>query len=109
MYLNGGFVYGSTYTVAQATGSGSLILGAEPALSATYDSDVVWLNFLRFNRVLSENEIAAIGTNPQRLFREQAVQIWVPDAAAPASPTLTAASAINIGTTSATARVTFSR
>jgi hypothetical protein len=107
VYRNGSLVYGFTYTVAQATGAGNLVLAGEPSLSASFDSDVVWLSFIRYDREMSAREIAAIGNRPEQLFTPR--RIMLPVATGSTNPTLLAASAHTIGATYATPRVTFSR
>lgn len=55
-------------TEAQSTGAGSLYLGCARDVSTTYDADVKWLCFYRWNRVLSSSEVASISSNPYQIL-----------------------------------------
>ena len=68
-FLNGAFVGASNNLATQPSGTGSLYLGCDRTFVSTYDSDVDWLLFLRYNRVLSAAEIASISANPWQIFR----------------------------------------
>ena len=77
LYADGLLVQAFTPAEIQLSGTGSVMLSAEPGLTATYDSSVYWSSMFRFDRALSEAEIARIGTLPrERLIRSR--RIWVP-------------------------------
>lgn len=57
-YQNGALVGSTTALGTQPSGTGTLGLGRERASSATADSDVDWIAFVRIKRVLDDREIA---------------------------------------------------
>lgn len=102
-YLNG--VKGNDTNVtlsAQNTGTGALGLGRERASNAGYDSDVDWLLFLRWNRVLAAPEIISISNNPWQIFQPLQRRIFVASAGGGVSLSLTGQSlTANLGALSA--------
>lgn len=77
LYANGILVQAFNPVEAQNGGSGALLLGCESSSNATYDSSVFWDSVFRFDRALSDGEVAAIGTNPRQLLVQER-RIWVP-------------------------------
>lgn len=107
MYRNGVLVQSAAANAsAQLTGAGDLHLGTSRDLSATFDSDVWWYEFLRFDSVLSAAEMAYIGKDTRQLFARR--RIWAPVSAGGGTgvPTLSAATVFNITSTTARPRVT---
>jgi len=77
-YIDGVLVQTSVNAVgAQQTGNGTLYLGSEKSASAAYDSDVKWVSFYRYNRVLTNQEIAALHRAPNSIFQPETRRIWV--------------------------------
>ncbi len=88
LYANGILVQAFNPVEAQNGGAGALLLGCENSSNATYDSSVFWDSVFRFDRALSDGEVAAIGTNPRQLLVQER-RIWVPVSAGGGSTSLT--------------------
>ena len=99
LYVNGALVVSATITY-----NGSQFIGTDPTgIFATRESPHALIG-AAWDRVLSELEIAALSENPWQLFRAPRPIIY--SLPASGTPTLSAATVIDIGTTSARPRVT---
>lgn len=80
-YFEGGVSKGTfTSLSAQNSGTGALRLGGSRDASGSYDSDVEWYGFFKYDRALSAQEVAAISANPWQIFQPLSRTIWVPNA-----------------------------
>lgn len=66
-----------SYSTAPASGTASLLLGAERGASTSYDGDVGFSWFARWTRALSRAEIASLTTSPFALLRPIHRRIWI--------------------------------
>jgi hypothetical protein len=107
-FRNGALIQSVVTTQPQNSGIGNLLLSAESSASASYGSDTIWYNFYRFNRVLSVEEMFQLGNNPSAKLRMPR-QILLPNGVAIVKPTLTAAFANSITTSTVMPQVTFTR
>lgn len=107
LFGNGSLVASAAFTTdpSYTANTGAIKLAASRDTSAT--SAVCYLAAFAIGRGPTDELAAAIAENPWRLLESQ--QIYVPGVAAAVAPTLLAASAVSIGATYATPRVTFSR
>lgn len=99
----------STSTVGAS--AGTVVDGGAFRIGQRFDGVVQLdgrISFLYgFSRQLTDSEIAVLSATPWQIF--ELPKVFIPSSAAVVTPTLTAASAVNIGSTYATPRVTFSR
>jgi hypothetical protein len=100
MFVDGVKVDQATYNwISQQTGNGSLYLGCSRDLSASFDSDTGWSSLLRWNRVLTDDEINEVSNSLWQIFKKKSQVLYFTTAGG--LPTLSAISASNLTTTGA--------